>query len=334
MNELINVLPAIALRGTTILPDMIVHFDISRDKSVKAVEEAMLHDQRIFLVTQKDVMTEDPGMQDVYRIGTIGKIKQVVKMPKHVLRILVEGLERAELLSFINESPFLEAETAMFERGDDILAAPNAKEAMVRNLKDMFLEFGQENNKISAELTAQILDMDNLEKVVDQIAINLPLPYEERQKILEAVSLSERYELLGVIMSNEIEIMRIRADLQSKIKERIDKNQKEYILREQIKLIREELGEDNVVSDSDRFMEELKKIKASKEIKEKIEEEIKRFRSVGNHSSESAVIRGYIETLLKMPWDKVSKDNNNIKKAKEVLEADHYGLEKVKERIL
>lgn len=334
MNELIHVLPAIALRGTTILPDMIVHFDISRDKSVKAVEEAMLHDQKIFLVTQKDAMTEEPSIQDVYRIGTIGKIKQVVKMPKHVLRILVEGLERAELLSFVKETPFLEAETVMFERGDDILAAPNAKEAMVRNLKDMFVSFCQENTKISAELAAQILDMDELEKVVDQIAINLPLPYEERQKLLEAVSLSERYELLSVIMSNEIEIMQIRAELQNKIKERIDKNQKEYILREQMKLIREELGEDNVVSDSDRFMEELQKIKASKEIKDKIAEEIKRFRSVGNHSSESAVIRGYIETLLKMPWDKASRDNQNITKAKEVLEADHYGLEKVKERIL
>ncbi|MCH1981007.1 endopeptidase La [Ruminococcus sp. OA3] len=334
MNELINVLPAIALRGTTILPDMIVHFDISRDKSVRAVEEAMLRDQNIFLITQKDPSVEEPGVLDLYKVGTIAKIKQVVKLPKHVLRILVEGVERAELLGFVNDDAFLETEVACYEKSESIPVSNNAKEAMLRNLKELFLTFCQENQKISGELATQILEMEDLEKMVDQIAINLPLPYEQRQKLLEAVTLAERYELLGILMANEIEIMQIRGELQGKIKERIDKNQREYILREQLKLIREELGEDNTVSDADRFTEAAEKLKATKEIKEKILEEIKRFRSVGNNSSESSVMRGYIETLLKMPWDKVSRDNQNIEKAKEVLEHDHYGLEKVKERIL
>lgn len=334
MNELIKVLPAIALRGTTILPDMIVHFDISRDKSVRAVEEAMLRDQNIFLITQKDPSVEEPGVLDLYKVGTIAKIKQVVKLPKHVLRILVEGLERAELLGFVNDDAFLETEVACYEKSESIPVSDNAKEAMLRNLKEIFLTFCQENQKISGELATQILEMEDMEKMVDQIAINLPLPYEQRQKLLEAVTLAERYELLGILMTNEIEIMQIRGELQGKIKERIDKNQREYILREQLKLIREELGEDNTVSDADRFTEAAEKLKAPKEIREKILEEIKRFRSVGNNSSESSVMRGYIETLLKMPWDKVSRDNQNIGKAKDVLAHDHYGLEKVKERIL
>lgn len=334
MNELIKVLPAIALRGTTILPDMIVHFDISRDKSVRAVEEAMLRDQNIFLITQKDPSVEEPGVLDLYKVGTIAKIKQVVKLPKHVLRILVEGLERAELLGFVNDDAFLETEVACYEKSESIPVSDNAKEAMLRNLKEIFLTFCQENQKISSELATQILEMEDMEKMVDQIAINLPLPYEQRQKLLEAVTLAERYELLGILMTNEIEIMQIRGELQGKIKERIDKNQREYILREQLKLIREELGEDNTVSDADRFTEAAEKLKAPKEIREKILEEIKRFRSVGNNSSESSVMRGYIETLLKMPWDKVSRDNQNIEKAKDVLANDHYGLEKVKERIL
>ena len=334
MNELIKVLPAIALRGTTILPDMIVHFDISRDKSVRAVEEAMLRDQNIFLITQKDPSVEEPGVLDLYKVGTIAKIKQVVKLPKHVLRILVEGLERAELLGFVNDDAFLETEVACYEKSESIPVSDNAKEAMLRNLKEIFLTFCQENQKISGELATQILEMEDMEKMVDQIAINLPLPYEQRQKLLEAVTLAERYELLGILMTNEIEIMQIRGELQGKIKERIDKNQREYILREQLKLIREELGEDNTVSDADRFTQAAEKLKAPKEIREKILEEIKRFRSVGNNSSESSVMRGYIETLLKMPWDKVSRDNQNIGKAKDVLAHDHYGLEKVKERIL
>lgn len=333
MNNLIKVMPAIALRGTTILPDMIVHFDISRPKSVKAVEEAMTQDQKIFLITQKDPQVENPGINDLYKVGTIALVKQVVKLPKDILRVLVEGVERAELVGLEEELPYLEAEIAGFEEEEEELPE-NVKEAMLRSMKEIFLAYCKENSKISKELAGQILDIDDVERLVDQICINISLNYEQRQQLLEAVSLNERYELLGVIMSNEIEVMQLRMEIQSKVKERIDKNQREYILREQLKLIREELGEDDTVSDADHFRQQAESLKAPKEIKEKILKEIKRFKSLGFNNSESSVSRGYIETLLKLPWDKVSRDNNNLNNAKKVLEEDHYGLEKVKERVL
>ena len=333
MNNLIKVMPAIALRGTTILPDMIVHFDISRPKSVKAVEEAMTQDQKIFLITQKDPQVENPGMNDLYKVGTVALVKQVVKLPKDVLRVLVEGVERAELVGLEEELPYLEAEIAGFETEEEKLSE-NVKEAMIRSMKEIFLAYCKENSKISKELAGQILDINEVERLVDQICINISLNYEQRQQLLEAISLDERYELLGVIMSNEIEVMQLRMEIQSKVKERIDKNQREYILREQLKLIIEELGEDDTVSDADHFRQQAEALKAPKEIKEKILKEIKRFKSLGFNNSESSVSRGYIETLLKLPWDKTSRDNNNLNNAKKVLEEDHYGLEKVKERIL
>lgn len=334
MSDLIRVMPAIALRGTTILPDMIVHFDVSREKSVKAVEASMLQDQKIFLVTQRDPENENPGLLDVYKIGTIAVIKQVAKLPKGIVRVLVEGKERAELLSFENNSSFLEAEVVPFDKHDLIPVSENAKEAMLRSMKEIFAAYGNENQKISREIMAQILEMEDVERMVDQICIHIQIGYEQRQKLLEAVDISERYELLGVILSNEIEVMQIRADLQKRIKERIDKNQREYILREQLKVLKEELGEDNVRSEIERFRETAEKLHAPKGVKEKILEEIKRFENVSNNPSESAVARGYIETLLGLPWNKASRDNQNLIQAKEVLEAEHYGLEKVKERIL
>lgn len=333
MNNLIKVMPTIALRGTTILPDMIVHFDINRPKSVKAVEEAMTQDQKIFLITQKDPQVENPGINDLYKVGTIALVKQVVKLPKDILRVLVEGVERAELVGLEEELPYLEAEIAGFEEEEEELPE-NVKEAMLRSMKEIFLAYCKENSKISKELAGQILDIDDVERLVDQICINISLNYEQRQQLLEAVSLNERYELLGVIMSNEIEVMQLRMEIQSKVKERIDKNQREYILREQLKLIREELGEDDTISDADHFRQQAESLKAPKEIKEKILKEIKRFKSLGFNNSESSVSRGYIETLLKLPWDKVSRDNNNLNNAKKVLEEEHYGLEKVKERVL
>ena len=333
MNNLIKAMPASALRGTTILPEMIVHFDISRRKSIKAVEEAMTQDQKIFLITQRDPQVEKPGFQDLYKIGTIAEIKQVVKMPKDMLRVLVEGVERAELMELEENLPYLEAEVAGFELEEENLPV-NLQEAMIRTIKELFMTYCQENQKISKELAGQILDIQEVGRLVDQICINIPLGYEQRQHLLEAISLNERYELLGVILSNEIEILRFRADFQNKVKERIDKHQKEYILREQMKLIREELGEDDTVSEADHFLQQAEELKASKEIKEKICKEIRRFKNLGYNNSESSVSRGYIETLLKLPWDKASRDNHNLNRAREVLEADHYGLEKVKERVL
>lgn len=334
MSEVLKNVPAVALRGMTILPSMIVHFDISRDKSIKAVEEAMLRDQKIFVVTQRNPDTQEPAINDLYKIGTLAEIRQVIKLPKNIFRVLVEGTDRAELLEMDEAAGYLEAEIACFPADDGSLPSGPAYEAMVRNLKEIFQAYSIEHAKMSKELVHQLLELEELDKLIDQVSINIPLHYEEKQKILEAVSIGDRYELLCLILSNEVQIMQIKKELQMKVKEKVDKSQKEYILREQLKVIREELGEDTTISDADHFAEEVKKLKASPEVKEKITKEVERFKNVGNNSSESAVIRGYIETLLELPWNKASKDNKDLKNAKDILEADHYGLEKVKERIL
>ena len=330
----IQVLPAIALRGTAILPGMIVHFDVSRERSVKAIEAAMLNDQKIFLVTQKDPEVETPEISDLYHVGTIAYIKQVVKLPKNLLRVLVEGTERAELLSFSQEAPFLESEVSVLSAEDEEEYPPAVREAMCRSLRELFQQFAGESGKVSRELVNQILSIENLEELVEQISVNLSLSYQNRQKLLEAVSLRDRYELLGAILTNEIEVVEIGKDLQKKIKARIDKNQREYILREQLKLIREELGEENTVDDAEEFENKLKKLEASKEVKEKIGKEIDRFKSMSSNAAETTVLRGYIETLLALPWDKRSADSDDLQEAWKVLQEGHYGLKEVKERIM
>lgn len=335
MKDLIELLPAAALRGMTILPDMVIHFDVSRERSIKAVEEAMLRDQRIFLVTQKDVQTENPGLEDLCAIGTIASVKQVIKLPHNIVRVLAEGLCRAELSRFEQETEYLEAEVIRFQEEDELEGfTPSRREAYVRSLTETFSLYCRENGKISKELERQIVGIEDLTKLMSQLIIHLPLYYQDKQKFLEAVTLTERYELLCILMNKEIEVIRVKRELQEKVKARVDKNQKEYLLREQLKVIREELGEDTSVSDADRFGEELRKLKASREVKEKIGKEISRFKNIGNNSSESAVIRGYIETLLELPWDKASRDSTDLKRAEQILNEDHYGLEKVKERML
>ena len=331
MTEEMKHIPAVALRGMTILPAMIVHFDISREMSIKAVEQAMLSDQKLFVVTQKDPEVSEPVLDDLYRIGTIVEIKQVIKMPKNILRVLAEGIQRAELVDISDNPEYLDADILTFVEEDTM--DQNTKEALLRSMKETFERYCSVNGKVSKELISQIMELNDLEKATAQIAMNIPLYYEQKQKVLEAVELKERCELLCSIMENEIQILQIKIEIQEKVKERIDKNQREYIMREQMKLIREELKEDNV-NEADQFEEELKKLKASKEVKEKIQKEIQRYRNVGMNSGESSVIRSYIETLLEMPWDKASKDSKDIERAREILEADHYGLEKVKERIL
>ena len=334
MSDMIQHLPAIALRGTTILPDMIVHFDVSREKSVRALEKAMVQDQRVFLITQKDPEVEEPEQEDLYRIGTIAEIKQLVKSKKNIIQVLVEGKERAELLRFEENPLYLEAEVALFREEHTEVLDDNVKEAMLRGMKELFIRYCNENPKLSKDLANQILEQEDVQRVIDQIAVNLPMRYEDKQRILEAVSLEERYEVLGMILSNEIEIMQIRIDLNQKVKQRVDKNQRDYILREQLKVIREELGDQDTVSEADQFREQTEKLKASREVKDKIKKEIDRFKNAAGSQAEAGVMRSYIETLLALPWDKVSKDNKNLKKASLILEEDHYGLEKVKERIM
>lgn len=332
MKQLIYGLPVIALRGTTILPEMIVHFDVSRTRSIKAVEAAMLKEQKVFLVTQKDPENENPGLLDLYKIGTVAYIKQVVKLPKDVLRVLVEGVSRAELLRLERENPYLEGQVGIIEEED--IEDHNVKEAILRNIKESFHAYCMESGKVSKDLAAQIMKIDDAKHLVDQLCINLPMPYEDQQKLLSALTLYERYGILEGMLEDEIEILKFRREFQRKVKERIDKNQKEYILREQMKLIREELGEDNTSSDADVFQEKLQGLDAPEEIKEKIAKEIKRFKSLSNNNAESNVARDYIETLLDMPWRIHTDDNEDLKEAFQILEKDHYGLEKVKERIM
>ena len=333
MKQPISILPAIALRGTTILPDMIVHFDVSRERSIKAIEAAMLHDQKIFLVTQKDPEVEKPELSELYQVGTVAYIKQVVKLPHDLLRVLVEGIERAELLGLEQEEPFLKAETALFEP-DGARYTKSLKEAMFRSIQELFQRYCMESGKISKDLAAQIMNITELEELIPQISVNVPLTYQNKQKILEAVSLENQYEVLAVILNNEIEVLQIGHDLQRKLKARVDKNQRDYILREQLKLIREELGEENTADTAEEYRQKAEALDAPQEVKDKLNKEIDRFKSMNNAAAESSVLSTYIETLLGLPWNKKSEDSTDLKDAWKILEEGHYGLKDVKERIM
>ena len=333
MKQPISILPALALRGTTILPDMIVHFDVSRERSMKAIEAAMLQDEKIFLVTQKDPEIETPEIKDLYKVGTVAYIKQVVKLPHDLLRVLVEGLERSELVGLEQEDPFLMAETVGVEE-DGAQYGRSLREAMYRSIRELFQRYCLESGRISKDLAAKILNIQNLEELVSQISVNVPLSYQNQQKILEALTLEEQYEVLVAILTNEIEVLQIGHDLQHKLKARVDKNQREYILREQLKLIREELGEDNTADTAEEYRDKLKELQASKEVRDKISKEIDRFKSMNSSAAESSVLSTYIETLLDLPWDKKSEDSMDLEEAWKILEEGHYGLKDVKERIM
>lgn len=334
MDTMIMKMPAVALRGMVILPGMVAHFDVSRAKSIKAVEEAMMDEQKIFLVAQKDVEQENPDIEHLFKIGIIAEVKQVIKLQNNIVRILVEGKERAELSAFLENPDYLLAEIIRFDEEVDDGLPEEAKEAMLRSIQETFGKYVVVNPKMGKELQRQLSEITDLEKLMNQLANSLQVHFEEKQKILDAVSMTERYEVLMALLLKEIEIIAIKNDFQAKVKAHVDKNQKEYLLREQMKVIREELGEDNTESDADHFMDALGKIKADKEVKEKIKKEIDRFKNISSSSSESAVARGYIETLLEIPWNKTSRDNKDLKNAEQILNADHYGLEKVKERML
>jgi len=334
VNREIKSLPMVALRGMTIMPEMVVHFDVSREKSIAAIQEAMAGDQKIFLVAQKSIETDDPIQEDVYEVGTVGTIKQIMKLPKHIVRVLVSGETRGILKQLQQDTPYLRAEVEVIDESDLVIQDDLNGEAMARSLKDTFLDYAARNGKMSKEAVAEILEIKSLKKLVDEIAANTPFYYVDQQEILGKVDFWERYETLAFKLVNEVQIMDIKDELQQKVKERVDKHQKEYILREQLKLIREELGDDSTLYDAEEFEKAAKNLKAPKEVNEKLKKEISRFKSSLNSPAESGVIRTYIETLLEMPWDKAGKDNQDIKYAEEVLEADHYGLEQVKERIL
>ncbi|HIX64106.1 MAG TPA: endopeptidase La [Candidatus Mediterraneibacter colneyensis] len=334
MDNEIKSMPMVALRGMTIMPEMVVHFDVSRQRSIAAVQEAMVEEQKIFLTAQKSIDTENPDMEDVYEIGTVGTIKQIIKLPKHIIRVLVSGETRGRLKEIEYKDPYIRAKVEVIEETSLTVPDELNSEAMERGLKDMLVDYASKNGKMSKESVAQLLEIRGLQKLVDEIAANIPLYYTDQQELLSETDFWKRYEKLAFKLVNEVQIMNIKEEIQKKVKERVDKHQREYILREQLKLIREELGEDSTISDAEEFERELKKLKAPKEVKDKLQKEINRFKSSLGSPAENGVIRTYIETLLEMPWNKAAKDNNDIEYAKQVLDEDHYGLEQVKERIL
>ncbi|MEY8426919.1 endopeptidase La [Lachnospiraceae bacterium 46-15] len=334
MSKLTKGMPAVALRGMVILPSMTVHFDISREKSIKAVEQAMQENQQLFVVAQRSPEILEPEKKDLYSVGTVVNIRQLLRLPQNIFRVLAEGTEKAELMELDEEQGYLRAEVKVFEEDAEDEIGETRKEAMLRNLKELYQEYAQVNDRMRKELTAQIMKEEELSRLVTDIAVNLPLYYEEKQKILETAKLTDCYELLCVMLCSETEIMRAKAELQQKVRERVDKNQRDYMLREQMKVIREELGDESVFTDAEQFQEAAAKLKAPGYVKEKLDKEIGHLKNMAGNTSESAVVRSYIETLLELPWDKMSKDNKNLKDARKILEADHYGLEKVKERVL
>ena len=327
-------LPMVALRGLTIMPEMIVHFDVSRERSIAAIQQAMVEEQEIFLVAQKSIETENPGQDDVYETGTVASVKQLIKLSKKVVRVLVEGKNRAVLKKIEETDPYLRAEVEVLEEQEITIPDDLNAEAMMRGLKEIITEYAAKNGKISKESVAEFLDITDLKRLVNEVAANIPLKYKDQQELLEELDFWSRYEKLSLKLVNEMQIMEIKEELQRKVKNKVDKHQKEYLLREQLKVIREELGEDTTFSDADEFEEACSKLDAPEEVKEKLHKEIGRFKNTIGSQAENGVIRTYIETILEMPWNKRAEDNTDINYAKEVLEADHYGLEQVKERIL
>lgn len=325
-------MPAVALRGLTILPGMIAHFDISRERSLRAVEEAMEQDQKIYLVTQRNVDSEDPTQEDLYQMGIVADIKQVVRLQNDVVRILVDGISRAALLGFTGNEKYLEAEICYCDSNADSLP-DDLREAMLLGIREAFHRYAAVVGKISKELIRQIDQYEDLEKLIDYVTNNLPVSYELKQQVLEAEDINDRYQVIVSLLLSQVEVISIKNELQKKVKVRVDKHQKEYVLREQLGVIREELGE-NADSEADEYEKKLSELDAPDYVKEKTKKEIKRFRNMSSSSSESTVERGYIETVLELPWNKMSVDNKDLDHAAQVLDDDHYGLKDVKERIL
>ena len=328
-----KVLPLVALRGLTILPGMIVHFDVNRKKSIEAIEEAMINNQEMFVISQRSIEIEEPEKEDLYEVGTLVKIKQMIKLPKKHIRVLVSGEERIRLTEIESLEPYIYAHGEILE-DEQIEILDSDKEAYVRSLKDIYVEYAAKNGKISKDSVAGIVETEDLEKLVNGIAANTPLYYKDLQEVLEQNNIFSRFEKLAQNLAKEINIMDVKEDVQRKVKENLDESQKQFILREELKVIREELGEDNMLSDAEEFEKAAKELDAPDEVKEKLFKEIKRFKNSNNSPAETGVIRTYIETILEMPWNKTSPDNHDIMYAGKVLDEEHYGLEDVKERAL
>lgn len=324
----------VALRGMTIMPEMVVHFDISRKRSIEAVQEAMAGDQKIFLIAQRDIEVDNPEMKDLYRVGTVATVKQILKLPKQIIRVLVSGEERAVLEHLEVSDPYMRGYIKILDEETPLLTGELNKEAMVRGLREMYVEYAMRNPKITKDMVNQIQQITDLRKMVNQVAANLPIAYTDLQEILEETDFMKQYELLAFKLVNEVQILNIRDEIQNKVKERVDKHQREYILREELKLIREELGDDTTLSDAEEFANAVEALEAPEEVKEKLRKEVRRFKNSLQSPAEAGVVRTYIETMLEMPWDKRAEDFTDLTYAKNLLEEEHYGLEEVKERVL
>lgn len=334
MEDKILTIPAVALRGMTILPGMVAHFDISRDKSLRAVEEAMKGDQKLFIVTQKDTEKEDPQGEDLYEVGLLAVVRQVVKLQKNIMRVLIEGIGRAEIYEYTQTADYMQARVIVYDQEDDEQLPEQAKSAMLLSVQETFAKYARVHGKIGQDVMRQVQEETDLLKLLDYVGNSLVISYKKKQKLLEAVTLTARYEAVLSSLLQETEILALKRDFQKKVQEHVDKNQKDYLLREQMQVIREELGESNTETDAQEYEKKLQELQASGEVKARIHKEIERFQGISGNSSESTVSRGYIETLLELPWDAVSEDNKDLKHAQKILDEDHYGLEKVKERIL
>lgn len=334
MTERIENIPMVPLRGMTVLPREVIHFDVSRKRSIEAIQKVMAEDQKIFLVTQREIETEEVTKEDLYETGTIAEIKQIVKMPKKILRVLVTGKERAVLNALSDTEAFYQADVTVTDSYPYVEAEPVEQEAMVRTLREQFLNFAMRNPHLTKETVEQINQLEELKLLIDEVTAASGFSYQEKQKFLDEANPLARYQMLIQQLANETEVLKVKEEIQEKVKARVDKGQREYILREELRVIRQELGDDSFLSDAEEFERMTDELLAPQEVKDKLYKEIKRFKNTMGSPSESGVIRTYIETMLEMPWDKVSEDNLDIGYAKEILEAEHYGLEKVKDRIL
>ncbi len=334
MSEEKVIVPVVAIKGVTMLPGMMIHFDIHRESSIQAINVALKENREVLVLTQKDSLKEEPGMDELYRMGTMSRIKQMIKLPGNQIRVLATGIRRGFLEALLSTEPYLEGEVSVPVEVNAESLSQHEQRAMLRGLKDMLEAYVRENDKFGKDLVKQLMGVDSVDSMINQLTISIPMTTASKQKILDATHIVERFETIMVLLANEVEITRIKKELQTKVKAKVDKNQKEYVMREQLKVIREELGEGNSIEDAEEFYRQLSQLQASDEIKARIKKEIDRFKTVSGSQSEGAVARGYVETLLSLPWDKASKDNLNLERAEKILNRDHYGLEKVKERIL
>lgn len=326
-------LPLIPLRGLSVFPYMVIHFDVGREKSIKALEEAMVKDQTIFLTTQKEVDVDLPTTEDFYEIGTISKIKQMLKLPGDAIRVLVEGISRGRIKNIGQDEPYFKAEIEEYKAGEK--EVNREVEAMMRVVLDAFENYVSVSNKISPEVIITISSIEEAGRLADVIASHMILKTEQKQEILEAFDPKDRLEVLYKILLKEIEILEVEKEINTKVRGRINRLQKEYYLKEQLKAIKEELGEDAGYDDEiEEMYDKIKKVKLPKKVEEKVYKEIDRLSKLSPGSAESGVIRTYVGWILDLPWNKKTKDSIDIKKANAILEEDHYGLKSVKERIL